>query len=437
MKKILIITYYWPPSGGGGVQRWLKFVKYLPSFNIDPVVVIPKNPEYPVIDYTLKNDVPENTPIIEIPIWEPYNLFKLFTGKNKKEKVNTGLLSKGEKKSFAEKISLRIRGNLLIPDPRVFWVSPAKKTLKRFLKNSSIDTIITTGPPHSVHLIGLKLKKRLNIKWIADFRDPWSEIDYLEEFKPSKMAKYLQRYLERKVLIQADKVITVSHNWASDLKRLGAHSVSIITNGYDSDDFLNFDYNTPSQDFYIMYSGIIHNYRNPEYLWDTLEKLCASIPSFAKTFQLRLFGIIDAEVLKYIKKLPILSKHFYFGGYIPHDKLLKEYEKATALLHLQNNTINAPGHIPGKLFEYLATKKAIIGIGPVEGDSSRIINECNSGKVFERTEKDEIYNYIKDLYEKWQKDKLAHLSSSKYEQYSRENLTCRLVKEINLLKDVK
>ncbi len=430
-KRVLVIAYYWPPGGGGGVQRWLKFVKYLPDYGVDPVVAVPDNPEYPILDNSLLSDVSEDLEVIKIPIWEPYKLFKLFTGKKKEKEVNSGLLSKSKKKSLTEKISIWIRGNILIPDPRVFWVRPARKMLLKYLKDSDIDTIITTGPPHSVHLIGLGLKRKLNIKWLADFRDPWSEIDYLEEFKLGYLAKRLQKKLERNVLTEADKIISVSKNWANDYKRLGAKNVSVITNGYDHEDFSEFNYNRNLKEFTLLYSGIMHDYRNPEYLWNALEELCKTSESFSGLFRLKLFGTIDSSITDYIKALPFLSKRFHYGGYIPHDQLLKEYEKASMLLLLQNDTKNALGHIPGKVFEYMATGKLILGIGSPKGDVSKIIEELQIGVMIHKTEvKDTVGKVILDYFESQQVYKESLEKIKKIKAYSRFELTKKLVDNI-------
>ncbi len=432
MKKILIITYYWPPAGGGGVQRWLKFAKYLPENGITPIVAIPDDPEYPITDTSLKGDINNNIEEIRIPIWEPYKLFKAFTSKKADEKVNTGILNSKKKKSLTEKISIWLRGNILIPDARVFWVRPTVKQLKRYLKDNPVDTIITTGPPHSVHLIGDKLKKKLKLNWIADFRDPWSEIDYLEEFNLGKLAKAIHKKLERKVLLKSDRVITVSHNWAKDLKRLGAPEVSVITNGYDEADFKTFNYHSEPDKFILLYSGMLHEYRNPVFLWDELERLCSKNHDFADKFHLSFFGTIDDAVFKYLDKLQFLSKRFSFGGYISHNDLLKEYEQASMLLLIQNETKNALGHIPGKVFEYLATQKAILAIGPTkESDIFGILQKTNSGKVFNSQDPDLLSAYISDKFSKRESNFM--LNSDTIQEYSRNYLTKELVKILNCL----
>lgn len=430
MKKVLIITYYWPPSGGGGVQRWLKFSKYLPEHGVIPIVVSPKGAEYPVIDESLESSIPSEVEHVLIPIWEPYKLFKKFTGKDKSTKVNSGVLKDRSKQSFKEKLSLWIRGNVLIPDPRVFWVRPGHQKLRRYLKENHVDTIVTTGPPHSVHLIGLKLKNEFGIRWIADFRDPWSEIDYLDEFNLTLVARRVHEKLERKVLKKADTVLTVSHNWASDLERLGANDVQVITNGYDEDDFKDFDYDYKSDKFVILYSGILTEYRNPERLWKVLDELCASNRQFADQLELRFYGTIDQGVIDSIKKLSFLGQRYSYGGYIDHEKLLKAYEKASLLLLLQNDTKNAMGHIPGKVFEYLATEKPILALAKKESDVGKIIEEAGAGEVCSSDNDRRMFDVIQAMYYCWseQNTKAEHVSRNN--KYTRKELTKALVKQI-------
>ncbi len=430
MKKVLIVTYYWPPAGGGGVQRWLKFAKYLPDNEFTPIVVVPEGPEYPITDPSLKKDVPKELEEIRIPIWEPYKLFKAFTSKKADEKVNTGILNSNKKKSLAEKISVWLRGNILIPDARVFWVRPAVKKLNKYLRENPVDAIITTGPPHSVHLIGLRLAKKLKLRWLADFRDPWSEIDYLEEFNPGRLAMHIHKKLERRVLVQSDRVITVSHNWSDDLKRLGAANVSVITNGYDADDFTNFKYDYKSDKFVMLYSGMLHEYRNPEFLWKQLDELCNRNPEFADKFQLKFFGTIDPGVFSYLDSLSNLCSKYTFGGYIDHSSLLEEYEKASVLLLIQNDTKNALGHIPGKVFEYLATQKVILAIGPTKAsDISTILQETNSGRVYDSQDLNNLSEYISEIFLNREINNLNNTESLRV--YSRSDLTKQLVQILN------
>lgn len=427
MKKVLIVTYYWPPAGGGGVQRWLKFAKYLPQYNIQPVVAIPDNPEYPITDKSLEKDVSADIELIKIPIWEPYKLFKLFTSKNPNEKVNAGLLNSKKKKSTFESFSMWLRGNVLIPDARVFWVRPAVRKIIRYLKTNHVDAIITTGPPHSVHLIGLRIKKRTGIKWLADFRDPWSEIDYLQEFNPSRFAMLTHKRLERKVLSKSDQVITVSNNWAEDLKRLGAPIVSVITNGYDNDDFKGFNYNYKSDQFVFLYSGMLHEYRNPSFLWNILNKLCETNKDFANKFHLKFYGTIDPGVFKQLDNLPYIANSYSFGGYINHNELLKEYEKASVLLLIQNDTKNALGHIPGKVFEYIATGKKILGVGNPNGDIAKILVELQLGEmIHSESKEDDVSSFILNCLNSKENNNPNIKQNSNVISYSRSELTRKL-----------
>ena len=199
-KKVLIITYYWPPSGGAGVQRWLKFVKYLPKFGWEPIVFTVQNGEYPVIDNSLVNDVSSNLQVIKSPIWEPYSVYKKLTGRKKEETINSGFLVESEKSKFIENIGKWIRGNFFIPDARKFWIKPSVKTLSNFLIKHPVDIIISSGPPHSSHLIAKKLKSKFNIPWVSDFRDPWTNIDYYKELKLTKWADQKHKVLEKDVL---------------------------------------------------------------------------------------------------------------------------------------------------------------------------------------------------------------------------------------------
>ena len=307
-KKVLIITYYWPPSGGGGVQRWLKFAKYLPDNGWEPIIFTPKNPEFPVIDHSLEKDIDKNLKIIKYPIWEPYQLFKKLSGRPKKEKVNTGLLFDDKKPGFKEKAALWIRGNLLIPDPRIFWVKPAFRYLEKKWSEINPDLIITTGPPHSLHLIGLKLQKAFEVPWIADFRDPWSQIDILDIFYPTIIAIRKQQKLEKKVLENATKVITVSDYWGDVLKDTAGEKVSVITNGYDKNDFKEIGKSKDPEKFRISHMGIINSLRNPKALWQKLEDLCSIHPGFNNDLEINLIGTVDPGLVKELNTYPSLSQ---------------------------------------------------------------------------------------------------------------------------------
>lgn len=429
MKRVLIITYYWPPSGGGGVQRWLKFAKYLPLHGWKPFVAIPENPEYPVFDTSLLKEIPKEVEIIKLPIWEPYGVFKKLTGRKKDLKVNTGVLFDDRQRTFFEKLSLWIRGNILIPDPRVFWVKPSIRRLKKQIDFINPDAIITTGPPHSVHLIGLGLKRYFpKINWIADFRDPWSELDMLENFYPSKLAKRRQQKLEQAVIDFADVVLTVSPSWAKDIQANTKTPVECITNGFDRTDFENVGAIHSDGHFIISHVGIINSYRNPYELWAAIEELCTELPEFSKKLKIQIIGISDKGLGKGLDKYLKVKSKTVVLGYIPHDEVIQIYHQSSCLLLLLNNTKNSKGHIPGKFFEYLAAKKPILAIGPSDSDTGKIIKEMKSGIICEFDETENIKNAIIEIYVKWK-------SNTSYEmqdvsRFSRDKLTEKLVEFI-------
>jgi len=232
-KKELIIAYYWPPAGGPGVQRWLKFVKYLPEFDIEPIVYHPSNANYPIIDQTLKDEVFPNLTTLSQPIQEPYKLAKLFSKKSKT--ISKGIISDANKQSIVERLMLFVRGNFFIPDARKNWVKPSINYLSNYIIENQIETIITTGPPHSLHLIGLKLKQNLKVNWIADFRDPWTTIGYHKQLKLTKAAQNKHKSLEKEVLNTADQVIVTSPSTKTEFETITKQPITVITNGYDTE----------------------------------------------------------------------------------------------------------------------------------------------------------------------------------------------------------
>jgi glycosyltransferase involved in cell wall biosynthesis len=296
--KVLIITYYWPPAGGPGVQRWLKFVKYLPDFDVEPIVYIPENPSYPLLDEKLLSDVSDKTVILKTKIFEPYALAS-FLSKNKTKKLGAGIITQKKKQSFIEKAMLWIRGNVFIPDARVFWVKPSVKYLKKYIQENNIETIITTGPPHSLHLIGLDIKKQLNINWIADFRDPWTTIGYHKELKLSKCARAKHKALEKEVLTTCDTILVTSPTTKVEFECLTNQPIEVITNGYDVE---KIEKKSLDEAFTLAHIGSFLSERNPQILWESLSELINENEAFANYFELKLIGAVSKEVLQSISE---------------------------------------------------------------------------------------------------------------------------------------
>ena len=413
MKKVLIITYYWPPAGGSGVQRWLKFTKYLPKYYWKPIVYTPENPYFEVKDEALLNDIPAETEIWKTPIWEPYALKDKLFGKGS-EPQSVGVIS--NKKSLKNKILNWVRGNVFIPDPKVYWVKPSIKILLKKIKAEGIEHIITTGPPHSMHLIGLGLKKAMtNLKWIADFRDPWSELDLLDEFNLSSSSIKKHNDLEKQVLQTADVALTVSETWVEDLKRLGEGRVELITNGYDVADF---EPKPKMNDkFIIGHYGLLNHLRNPKNLWKALADLCDENSEFNDKLKIHFSGNIDGEVLAEIEAYPQLKEKVKELGYISHTQVLNQYNESDLLLLLLFNSKSGVGNYPGKVFEYFAAQKPILAFGPEGSDAQALINETKSGLFF-NYESENLKNEILNIFigknefkteglEKFSREKLA------------------------------
>ncbi|MCI2227647.1 glycosyltransferase family 4 protein [Polaribacter sp. MSW13] len=418
--KVLIITYYWPPAGGSGVQRWLKFVKYLLEFGIDPIVYTVDNANYPKEDITLKNEVPNTIEILKQPIWEPTNL--LFWKKKNQTKKDISNISNSGLLSF-------IRGNFFIPDPKVFWVKPSVKFLQKYLDENKIDVIISTGPPHSMHLIAQQLHQNNDLKWIADFRDPWSNLYYNKDFNQQKFAVNKNVKLETSVLKKADCILTVSNTLKKEFAKK-ASRVEVITNGFDDEVLKN---NSIALDakFTISYIGLLPKQSNPKVLFKVLQELCVQNEDFKNDLKLNFIGDISDEVKVQISQNNLLDNTSFFG-YVSHNKAIECQKKAQVLLLLIPNVENSKGILTGKLFEYLTAKRPILAIGPEDGDLSEILKETNAGVVIDFENEEKLSLEIEKLYHQYKTGNLE-VSSKNIEKYHRKELTKELALVIKSL----
>ena len=420
-KKILIITYYWPPAGGPGVQRWLKFVKYLPEFGWEPVVFIPENPSYPIVDETLESEVSEDLKVIKTKILEPYQIAEFFGKDNKKFKA--GQFDVGQNQSWKSKLSIWIRGNFFIPDARVFWVKPSVKFLRKYLKENHIDALVTTGPPHSLHLIGLQLKKEFpDMKWIADFRDPWTEISYYQHLKLTKKSDLKHRKLEEKVFKNADITLATSFTDAENFRQKGANAIC-ITNGFDTE-IQNKSELKRNEKFTLSYIGVLEQLRNPEVLWQVLNEIITENQEFKDHFELKFVGRIDDKIIKKIQNTP-LHNTVNNLGYLSHSESNKEMQKSDVLMVTNFPNEKSKGIIPGKIFEYLATGKTVLSFGPKGADIARILEETKAGHHFNFDQKEEVKSFLLQQFEFWKNNEIQR-NPSHIDQYSRRNLTHRL-----------
>lgn len=415
MKRVLIITYYWPPAGGPGVQRWLKFVKYFREFGIEPIVFVPENPNYPLIDNDLLNEIPSQIEIIKHPIKEPYRLAKLFS-KKKTKQISSGIISKKEIGAI-EKMMLYVRGNFFIPDARVGWVKPSVKFLSEYISKNTVDVIITSGPPHSLHLIGMELKEKTSIKWIADFRDPWTTIHYHKSLRLNAVSERKHKELEAAVLKTADQIVVTSPTTKKEFQAITNKPIEIITNGYDISEDVKFDLD---KSFSISHIGSLLGERNPEVLWQIVSEICESEISFKNDLELKFAGAVSEEVKRSLENFKLIEK-CTFLGYVTHPEALKIQNKSQLLLLVEIDKPETQAIIPGKIFEYLAAKRPIIAIGPKGSDIEEIIEETESGKFFDWNGKG-LKSEILQHYKNFKKNELSVYSKS-IEKYSRRELT--------------
>lgn len=416
-KKVLIIAYYWPPAGGPGVQRWLKFVKYLPDFNVEPIVFVPENANYPITDKSLEVEVSNDLKVIKLPISEPYKFARLFS-KGKTNTISKGVIRENEKQSILEKAMLYVRGNFFIPDARVGWVKPATAHLLDYISKKSIETIITTGPPHSMHLIGLNLKRKLNIKWLVDFRDPWTTIGYHKQLKLSGSSQKKHKSLEKQVLTEADQVIVTSSVTKDEFGKITKQPISVITNGYDNETSESFELDSK---FTISHIGSLLSKRNPEILWKALSKLILERDDFAADFQLNLVGFVSKDVMETIKKYN-LTNCINEVGYVSHKESVKFQKKSQVLLLVEIDSKETRCIIPGKLFEYMVSNRPIIAIGPEASDVEQIIKSTNTGNFFNYQDFDSLKKTILEHYQAYKKADLITYPVG-LQKYHRKSLT--------------
>lgn len=419
-RKVLIICYYWPPAGGPGVQRWLKFVKYLPEFHIEPIIYCPENPNYPIIDESLVNEIPNGITVLKQPIKEPYKLANLFSKKSSKT-ISSGVIPKAKKQSLIEKLMLYVRGNYFIPDARKNWVKPSIDYLLNYIKENNIKTIITTGPPHSLHLIGLRLKQGLGIKWIADFRDPWTTIGYHKDLKLTSSSEKKHIDLESLVLNSADQIIVTSHHTQNEFASKTEKPISVITNGYDTH---SVKVEGKDENFTLSHIGSLLSERNPQILWECLAELINENEAFAKVFKLQLIGVVSDDVLDAIIRSG-LKNYADVVGYLSHEEAIKYQIASQLLLLIEIDSEDTKAIIPGKVFEYLISKTPILAIGPTDSDIEQIIKTTNTGTYFGYHQKQELKSQILSYFEMFKNDQLQ-VNPIGLEPYSRKHLTKKL-----------
>lgn len=423
MKKVLLITYYWPPAGGPGVQRWLKFVTYLPQYGIQPVLYIPENPEYPLEDETLLRELPKGIKVYRGKIREPLRWASWFGGRSAR-KMSSGQLP-GEEASWKSRLLMWLRANLLVPDARILWVKPSVSRVMEILRKEGIDTLVTTGPPHSLHLIGLRVRKLMQVKWVADFRDPWTRISYHSELPMTAAVRRRHKYLEQQVLVAADEVIATSRTTATELAGVRGGEVKVVTNGFDAQKYAAVKVPLDTQ-FTLSHIGSLLKDRNPGSLWKALAELREEHTGFRRHFRLQLVGNCSELVKDSILQAG-LEDCTEFLGYVHHGKALALQKSSQCLLLIEIDREETRGIIPGKLFEYLASGRPVLGVGPRDWEAGQLLETSGNGTYCLYEEKEKIKSTLLSWFEQYQEGKLMH-GPAAVSKYTRKALTEELAK---------
>ncbi|NDG52089.1 MAG: glycosyl transferase family 1 [Flavobacteriia bacterium] len=428
MKKVLIITYYWPPGSGPGVQRFLKFSKYLREFAWEPVILTVDNGSYPSIDQSLEQDIPNGVHVYRSQSFEPFRWYNLLKGKTSKN-ASIGAIGL-QSRSFFQRLALYIRANFFIPDARVGWNRYAIKKARTIFKEHDIDAIISTGPPHSSHLIAYALKKKYKKPWIADLRDPWTTVFYNAYFPRIESVKKKDKQLEDLVLKNADSVSVVSQGMHDEFSDR-SNDISLIYNGFDDADFKGLK-KDKNDKFTIAYVGNFKPNQNAVLVWECLKELGDKNAQFKSDLNISLTGNIDSSVVNSLQENG-LKEQLSIDGFAAHHTAVQRMLDASLLLFVipvseRNHLI-----ITGKLFEYLATGNPILAIGPTNGNASALLKNAQRDEMLEYNDKDNILLQIESAYTSWKNKSIPQYSLNDLERFTRRGLTEKLVNKLNEL----
>jgi len=429
VKKVLIVTYYWPPGGGSGVQRWLKFSRYLPEYGWQPIIFTVDNPQYQLNDESLQEETLSGIEVHRLKAFDPNDIYNKWFGSTI-GKPNIGFTST-KKESMAFKLVKWIRGNWFIPDSRIFWVNPASRKIIQLHEQHHFDAMITTGPPHSLHLIGKKVAAKTGLRWIADFRDPWTEIYYFDAMKPSVRSRRKHLELEKSVLQSADQIVVVGKTMKKMFAIHTPKPICVITNGYDHEDYEKTEaihaYNPET--FIIGHIGVLSPTQNPHSLWQALNKLIRENENFRKALRIELTGEVDHGILESIEEFGLKS-YLSYTPYQPHKIAIAAQIRADVLLLSINRVDNSEYLLTGKLFEYLGARRPILCIGPINGDAAGVISTTSAGSTFHFDDIAGIKSHINSLFETHKTSEI-HPRRSEITGFSRKILTESLVNLLN------
>lgn len=398
-KKVLIVTYYWPPSGGIGVHRCLKFAKYLKHFGWEPVIYTAKNAHYPYLDESNYKHIPEGITVLKGKIFEPFSFYKKFTGKRMSEPMSNPLHIRGKKQNWKEKLSIWVRGNFFIPDARSLWIKPSVKFLTKYLRENPVDAIISDGPPHTNTAIACKVSQKTGIPWLADFQDPWTQVDYYKLFPFTKRADRKHHRMEQDALKTAKKTTIASPTWKKDLESIGGKNVDVIYWGYDEDDFTDARPNKNPDEFVVSHAGLFGFDRKPDQFFNALSQLKQENPEFSKKLKIKLAGMIDYSILESLEENGLTENLMNLGNLERQVALQLTLDSDLLLLPL-NKADNIMGRVPGKLFEQLRSYNPILVLGPNGNDVQQIVESTGIGKSFDYEDLEGIKAFVKAVFEK-------------------------------------
>lgn len=396
-RNVLLISYYWPPSGGAGVQRWLKMAKYLCRLGWKVTVYTPDNPDFYQLDPTLLDDVPAEVVTLKRRIIEPNR----WLSRRGAKRAGVGLLQEGgQRQGLLYRLALWLRANVFVPDARMLWIGPSVRYLKRWLREHPQSALITTGPPHSMHMIGLRLHRMTGLPWMADFRDPWTNIDYAHHMPMTAWARRRQMRMERDVVREANVVLAVTPGMQAEYEALRGRPVQLVMNGFDEEDI---EPRGPMPEasgaaFTLLHLGSLNADRNPHLLWHTLQRLVQEGKLVPGTMRVQLVGSVDDSVRTDVSRLG-LDAFVEMLPSMPHSAVMQRLQGASALLLCINATPNSKGILTGKLFEYLASRRPIVSIGPRDGDAARIVREAQAGSTFDADDADALGEHLIHLVE--------------------------------------
>ncbi len=431
-KKILVISYYWPPASGGGIQRILKFCKYSIELGFEPTVITGTVESLKLKDTSLEEDS-HNIIVHRVPLW--FDPVRWFISKNKDKKKNSNQNKKYASFNLIKKIKIYVSNfiwlNFFIPDSKIGLYFSARKKIKNILEHEYFDAVITTGPPYTPHLLGLFIKKKYNLPWIVDVRDPWVENNVYNVTYRFTYVISLNKWLEKKVLANCNTITTVGNLTKNLLStKINSDKIHVIYNGFDCRDFKNFQKNKINY-FRLGYYGLMNDQRIPYSFINALSQRLNTDKEFAHYFKWKIYGNISPRAIHTLK-LRIPPENLIIKENISHDKLIVELAKEQLLLLLVSNMRGAETEIPGKIFEYLHTGWPILGIGPLKGEARLIIDENKAGKLFEYNESKDHIQWLVVLFNKWKKGNLEQKMISKniYNRRYQAYQLCLLLNDI-------